>query len=63
MTDKRKVELYHAMLGYFVELISDSYELYKLLLEIGFSEEEIRGELDWLCWWENEDVWEETKDE
>ena len=63
MTVERKVELFHAMLGYFVELISDSYELYRLLLGIGFSEEEIREELDWLCWWENEDVWEEAKDD
>ncbi len=59
MTDERKVELFHAMLGYFVELISDSWELCRLLLSIGFTKEEIEEQLDWLCWWENEDVWEE----
>ena len=59
MTDERKVELFHEMLGYFVELTNDSYELCKLLLGIGFTKEEIEEELDWLCWWENEEVWEE----
>ena len=44
----RESELYNGMLGYLVELIDDSDELVNVLRRIGFTDEEIHAELDWL---------------
>ena len=46
ISDMRKSILYDNMLGYLVELIGDSEELVHTLKNIGFTDEEIRYELD-----------------
>ena len=43
---KRKAELFDEMLGYLVELISDKDDLTRTLKNIGFTEAEIKSELD-----------------
>ena len=48
MKDERKIELYNEMLGYLVELIDDGSELVHVLLNLGFTKDELRYELgDW----------------
>lgn len=44
MNNKRKVELYDELLGYICELISDKEELTRVLLNLGFTREEIKSE-------------------
>lgn len=44
MDNSRKAELYDAMLGYLVELISDEEELVNVLMRLGFAKSEIEGE-------------------
>lgn len=45
---ERQEKLYNGMLGYLVELISDPSELVDTLRRIGFTDDEIRSELDWV---------------
>lgn len=44
MDNSRKAELYDAMLGYLVELISDEEELVNVLMRLGFTKSEIEYE-------------------
>lgn len=46
--NERQEKLYNGMLGYLVELISDPNELVDTLRRIGFTDDEIRSELDWV---------------
>lgn len=46
--NERQEKLYNGMLGYPVELISDPNELVDTLRRIGFTDDEIRSELDWV---------------
>lgn len=45
MTDKRKLELYEAMLGYIYGRFDDD-EVIEELLDVGFTREEIKEELE-----------------
>ena len=44
MTNERKIELYNELLGYICELIGDDEELAKTLMNIGFTDEELKEE-------------------
>lgn len=44
MTNERKIELYNELLGYICELISNDEELAETLMNIGFTNEELKEE-------------------
>ena len=44
MTNERKVELYNELLGYLCELVSGDEELAETLMNIGFTEDELKEE-------------------
>ena len=48
MDSERKAILFDHMLGYLVALISDEQEIQSVLINLGFTKEEILTELDWL---------------
>ena len=44
MTAERKAELFDEMLGYLVNLVGDEEELQRVLMGLGFTEEELEYE-------------------